>query len=276
MDIGINTACLQKKSNINALELLDFAVANNFKGIEFRDEYPFFEDINTNDKKRIYTRIEKESLLCSVHLSFYDLNVGSFRKKLRDIAVTQHQDAVKKAANLGAKFVTMHGGHMSQSFYNAESMSDVEKYSADSISLIRETCQDMDIILCIENMSLFDSKVQKSFTQPEHLIDLYHHQNEKIKFTFDFGHAVSIEREPESFIKKLGADKISFGHLSDNNFLKDQHLAVGAGSINYVSFIKTYIEQEWDFPLLIETGTAEQALESKRYLTDLYKKVISG
>lgn len=273
MNIGINTACLQKKSDKNSLEVLDFVVDNNFKGVEFRDEYPFFENMRSKEREQIYSRIENERLLCSVHLSFYDINIGSFRKQLRDIAVLRHQEAVKQAADLGASYVTLHGGAMSRSFYNIETMHDVNKYSSDSISLIRETCKEVGITLCVENMSIFESNEHKCYTHPDQLSDLYHQQEEQIKITFDFGHAVSIDVKPESYIEKLGAEKISFGHLSDNNFLKDQHLAVGNGSIDYVSFLKTYIKKKWGFPLFIETGTTQQALDSKKYLEKIYNRI---
>lgn len=274
MNIGINSACLQKKSDKNALEVLDFVVDNNFKGVEFRDEYPFFENMKSRESEQICSRIEKENLLCSVHLSFYDINIGSFRKQVRDLAVLRHQEAVKKAAELGASYVTLHGGAMSRSFYNIETMPDVNKYSSDSITLIRETCKSVGIILCVENMSLFDSKLYKCYTHPDQLSDLYHQQDDQIRITLDIGHAVSIETKPETFIEKLGAEKISFGHLSDNNFLKDQHLAVGDGSIDYVSFLKTYIKKKWDFPLFIETGTTQQALDSKKYLEETYNRIL--
>lgn len=275
MKIGINTACLQKKTSINPFDILGFTLDNGFRGIEFRDEYPFSDNLNAKDRMTIRSKIEKENLLCSVHLSFYDVNIGSFRKTLRDFSVESHRNAVKKAAEIGATYVTIHGGHMSSSFYNAELIHDVDQYSSDSISLIRETCRKVGITLCVENMSLFASKEYKSFTHPEHLLDLYSRQEEQIKVTFDFGHAVSVDPKPEEYVKKLGAEKISFGHLSDNNFIKDQHLAVGSGDINYVSFLDTYKHEKWNFPLFIETGTTKQALESKKYLEEIYTGVLS-
>ena len=165
---------------------------------------------------------------------------------------------------------------MSRSFYHHEQMSETDKYSSESIAIIRETCAKLGITLSIENMSVFESGEYKSFTHPEHLINLYAQQENEIGITFDFGHAVSINPKPEDFVKKLGADKIVFGHLSDNNFIKDQHKAVGEGDIDYPSFLKTYLNEQWEFPLLIETQTRNQALASKKYLEDLYMKIRSS
>jgi sugar phosphate isomerase/epimerase len=162
---------------------------------------------------------------------------------------------------------------MSRSFYTDEWTQKTDDYSSESIYLIRETCKDAGIILCVENMSLFDSGEYKSYTLPEDLQKLYIDHNKQIKITFDFGHAVSIDPKPELFVEKLGSEKISFGHLSDNNFIKDQHKAVGAGEIDYISFIKTYINKNWKFPLFIETQTAAQTLESKKYLEQIYSQM---
>jgi len=45
------------------------------------------------------------------------------------------------------------------------------------------------------------------------------------------------------------------------------------GRIDFRSFMKTYLEEKWDFPLLFETKTVEYALTSKAYLEKLIKEI---
>ncbi|MBI9101057.1 MAG: sugar phosphate isomerase/epimerase [Spirochaetales bacterium] len=276
MNIGINTACLQKHSAIKPREIIDKVRMEGFSGIEFRDEYPFFEEVNSNEGRYINDVVKGEGLLCSVHLSFYDLNPGSFRKDLRDKAVECHSKAIRKAAEIGASMVTIHGGKMSNSFYDSESCSEVDRLSSESIGRIREICEDEGITLCVENMSCFDRKEYKSFTRPEDLIWLHEEQDEKIRVTLDIGHVVSITPDIVEYITRLGSRKIGLCHLSDNNLIRDQHLAVGQGNIDYEGLMRTYMREDWNFPLFIETTNFAQTLESKRYLESLVQNIAVG
>ncbi len=76
-----------------------------------------------------------------------------------------------------------------------------------------------------------------------------------------------------SFVRGLGPETVYLAHLNDNDLKSDQHLAVGAGRIDYRAFMRAYLREAWTFPLLLETQTAEQALSCKVYLEDLVKEI---
>ena len=277
MNFGLNTVCLQKLSGRKPVELFDITVENGFTGIEFRDEYPFSEELDNETVRYIRNGVQGNGMICSVHLSFYDLNPGSFRRDIRNLSVECHKKAVGDAAELGAGMVTVHGGKMSRSFYTPERQREVDTFTFDSLSRIREMCEEHGILLSVENMSVFElSKVYKSYTSPEDLSDLYKDMGGAIGVTLDFGHAVSLMPNVVEYIRRLGPEKISMAHLSDNDFVQDLHLGPGEGSIDYRDFVLNYIRNKWTFPLFLETKTFGQSLSGRDYLENLSKEVAGG
>ena len=271
--IGINTSCFQKHNRPGIRDILAFVFDNNFKVVEFRDEYPFAEDLTRGDIQWAREQMEKRGLWCSVHLPFYDLDLSAFREGLRMAGIDSLIRSVQIAAELGAGTVTIHGGSMKSNYYSAEWEKTAEELSLDSLSRINRECKKSGIKLLIENLNLFSDRIHRVHALPAKLVETKAELGDNIGFTLDIAHAVSTPLNPVEYALALGPENIKLAHLNDNDLQSDQHLGLGMCRIDYHSFMKAYLEKKWEFPLLFETQSVEYALTSKAYLEKLIKEI---
>jgi len=267
--IGLNTSCLQKRSNRGIREILEFVFSHGFTALEYRDEYPFSERLTAEDIHWARTEVEKRQLPCSLHLSFYDLNLSAFREELRLAAIGSALKSVRLARELGATTATVHGGNLRLRYYGDEWKAKAEDLSIDSLRRILEECERCGIRLLLENLNLFRKNEHQVYSSPESMLRAAQELGGRIGFTLDVAHIVSLPMDVLRFVEIMGVERIGLAHLNDNDFGSDQHLAVGEGKIDYRGFMRAYLERGWSFPLLCETQTPEYALASKLYLEAL-------
>jgi len=241
--IGINTSCCQKHNRPGIRDILAFVFDNNFQVVEFRDEYPFAEDLTGEDIEWAREQMEERGIWCSVHLPFYDLDLSAFREGLRIAAVESLIRSVQTAAELGAGTVTVHGGSMKRSYYSAEWEKTAEELSLDSLAQINRECKKRGIKLLIENLNLFSDRVHRVHALPAKLLETKAELGANIGFTLDIAHAVSTPLNPVEYALALGPENIKLAHLNDNNLKADQHLGLGMGRIDYRSTSKVYLEK---------------------------------
>ncbi len=272
--VGVNTASLQKRRTVSVKELVYFIIKNNFSAVEFRDEYPFGENLTTEDAEWVREALAEHKIPVSVHLPFYDINLSAFREDVRLAGVNILLKSLEKAAELGAVTATIHGGSMRSNFYAEDWFEKAYELSIDSLKRIVSVAESLGITILLENLNLFKKSERVVHAFPDIMLKTKEALENKIGFTFDVGHAVSTPIDPVSFVLQLGPDNVRLAHLNDNHLKSDEHLAVGDGLIDYPSFIKAYITNQWKFPLLFETHSVESALKSKKYLEGLIAEVI--
>ncbi len=267
--IGINTACVQRKSNRSIMEILDFALKNGFSAIEFKDEYPFFEEMSDAEKTNAREIIKKHDLFCSVHLPFADMNISALNPVLREAAVRVLVDSLKNSAEIGATAVTVHGGNINALNYGEEWFEVSEKRTNKSLLELHEVAAKLGIRPAVENLHEFSARLKRVHSRPEDLLRCRNLLGESTGFTFDIGHAFSTPVNPVDFVKQLKPENILISHIHDNDGLEDQHLAVGDGKIDFPAFFQAYTEEGWDFTLMIETRNVDQALLSRERIENL-------
>ncbi|MEW5815912.1 MAG: sugar phosphate isomerase/epimerase family protein [Spirochaetota bacterium] len=270
--IGLNSSCLQKHNNTSIREIVEFVLEHGFKGVEFRDEYPFCENLTNEEIEWVRNTVKSFGLICSVHLPYYDLNLSAFRDELRLAAVHCILKSVRAAHRIGARTVTIHSGSMRRNYYADNWEERAEKLTNESLRVIVNECEQYGITLLIENMNVFKKEVHRVHATPASMLNTLKVLDGKIGFTYDIAHAVSTSIDPVTFVETLGSDKIYLAHLNDNDLKSDQHLAVGDGKIDYRSFMKAYIDRGWKFPLFCESQRAESALASKVYLQKIIEE----
>ena len=270
--LGVNTASLQKKQDIKAYGIVDFIIKEEFKAVEFRDEYPFSENVSERDAELIRERLLENNIQCSVHLPFYDINLAAFREDVRQAGISVSKKSIYKSYLLGASTVTVHGGNMRTNYYSEKWLEHAYELSLDSLKELVNEASKYGIRVLLENLNLFKKNERVIHAYPEELLKTKEEMDNSIGFTLDIGHVVSTESDIVGFIHELGPENIFLAHLNDNHLVSDEHLAVGDGIIDYDSFIKAYIEEKWDFPLLFETISVDSVLKSRRHLIKLIEK----
>ena len=129
-----------------------------------------------------------------------------------------------------------------------------------------------NIKILVENLNLFKKNERVVHAYPDVMLKAKRELGDRIGFTLDIGHVVSTPLSPVNFAEQIGPENIILAHLNDNHLTSDEHLAVGEGKIDYDSFIKVYVLENWKFPLLFETATVKSALKSREYISALIAK----
>ncbi len=249
MKIGFSTLALFMRS---FEEFLDIASADGFKIIEILCEGPYWPRnvLNSGGDLEIFSSYDIDIFM---HAPTIDLNPASLNPGIRDETLYQLKETLDLAVKIGAKAITTHPGLIHRledrvrdmaKFYSIETLTEANKYA-----------EDVGVIFSVENMP--HRYAYFCNTAQEHA---YFLEKCGCHATVDLGHANTSE-DPESFLELKNT---YYYHLSDNNGEKDQHLALGDGTLNLdlINGVNRGI---------IELDNYENVLKSRNLLVELSK-----
>jgi len=157
------------------------------------------------------------------HAPFNDLCPGARDEEIRRVTVHRLRQAVSLAPLFRPLGIVMHGGYSDWLFdFDAESWLEGAKKT---FSEVTEAAEAAGVDILLENV--FDDV-------PDHLLRLRAAVGSKrLGFCFDAGHATLFSRLPvQKWMEAFGPDLREM-HIHDNRGLRDDHLPVGEGSINF-------------------------------------------
>jgi len=114
------------------------------------------------------------------HIASHDLNPCSYSREVRDLAFRQAQKSILYAADMGANFVTIHGGH--NSFGKKCSAYDEELFFEYLRNLL--DWNPTIVVLTIENSPSVHYKLLNSSTAVLRVLEEF----KEMKLTFDYAH----------------------------------------------------------------------------------------
>jgi sugar phosphate isomerase/epimerase len=172
---------------------------------------------------QIQDMLATTNLSVTVHAPFGDLNLATLNDPIWRESVRQICTCIEHASKL-TDIVTIHPGYLSpvgklmpQKVWNLQK---------DALRVIGKCAVEHNVTACVENMI----GVREFLCRyPEELIGMTE-GIEGIGMTFDFGHAHTAGKLRE-FLPHVG--KARHIHIHDNHGLSDEHLALGAGTINW-------------------------------------------
>ncbi|MCF8060919.1 MAG: sugar phosphate isomerase/epimerase [Deltaproteobacteria bacterium] len=169
-------------------------------------------------------------LVC--HLPTF-VSAADLTPALRDASVAELLDSLATARDMGAEKVVLHPAHGQGLGRRAPDL--VRGYIMESLDTVLSRAGSLGLRVVLENMT----PGSLSLTEPEDF-DAVLAQYPTLEMTLDLGHAhigtVGEDRNL-AFIQRHGG-RIGHVHASDNRGREDDHLPVGAGSV--------------DFPLLMD------------------------
>ena len=124
-----------------------------------------------------------------------------------------------------------------------------KKYALQSLAAIVEKADKLGLQLCIENMF----PRSRSLVQPEDFLEVFD-KFPTLKLTLDTGHAhigSSGDKRNLEFVETF-VGRIAHVHASDNFGKEDNHLPVGAGTIDFQRIIKALIGIGYDDTVTFE------------------------
>lgn len=242
------------------VEAYDKLAAQYSFGFEYND---FYEPDLLDDEKKLEKRIElyhglhREKGVDTLHGAFYDIVPFSWDSGIRRHSVRRMAQSVEIAARLGCRAVIFHTGLV-------PGLVEDRKYRLNWLSVMAETMRELlevsgPVEIYCENM--FD-------TSPGELAELAAELEgeERFGICLDIGHMMLATREPKPWFEAL-APYIRHFHINDNHFHRDEHLALGCGSIEW-DYIFRLMDQYrlWDRSILLEVKGMDKIESSMEYL----------
>ena len=183
-------------------------------------------------------------LVC--HLPTF-LSTADLTESLRRASLTEMHRSLEVAAELGAKKVVLHpsmAGGM-----GAYVLDTVKGYAFEFLSGIVDAARPLDVTICLENMFVRN----RLGVEPEDFEEIFK-AFPSLKLTLDTGHANIHDRRGrrlKALVNRFGL-RIGHLHVSDNQGTRDDHLAVGQGTIKFADLVMRLKGAGYDDTLTLE------------------------
>jgi sugar phosphate isomerase/epimerase len=201
--------------------------------------------------KKIREVIASTGLGITVHAPYGDLNLATLNDPIWHESIRQIKRCIEHAGDITDR-VTIHPGYLSPaSKLLPQKVWELQK---EALRQIGKCAVEYGVLACLENMIS-----QKEFLCRDagELIGMAG-GIEGIGLTFDFGHAHTLAKVPEFLEYVASANHI---HIHDNHGLSDEHLPLGAGTIDWKTVGKT-IAARYSGVIVIEGRSVEEAKRS--------------
>ena len=199
-------------------------------------------------------------LVC--HLPTF-LSTADLTESLRRASLTEMHRSLEVAAELGAKKVVLHpslAGGM-----GAYVLDTVKGYAFDFLSEMVDAASCLDVTVCLENMFVRN----RLGVEPDDFEEIFK-AFPSLKLTLDTGHANIHDRRGRRLKELVNRFGLRIGHLhvSDNQGKRDDHLAVGQGTIKFADLVMHLKGAGYD-----DTVTLEVFDENRQMLVESRERI---
>jgi sugar phosphate isomerase/epimerase len=213
------------------------------------------------DFEDIARQIRKRGLSTTFHAPYLDLSPGSLDAVIRSLTRHRFQQILELIPIFQPKTVVCHTGYDHKRYWGLKEM--WIKNSLEIWIWLSEEIKKEDSLLMLENV------YEQS---PQEFLDIYERlRNQYVGFCLDTGHMAAFSsKDLSAWLQSLGAH-IEQLHLHDNLGNQDDHLALGAGQIDFRSLLKYVKGKKADPPIItIEPHKEEDLWPSLEYLESIW------
>jgi sugar phosphate isomerase/epimerase len=201
--------------------------------------------------KKIEEVIASTKLGITVHAPYGDLNLATLNDPIWRESIRQICTCIEHASALTDR-VTIHPGYLSP--VGKLMPQKVWGLQKEALRQIGKCAAEHSVLACLENMISIKEFLCR---QPEELIGMTE-GIEGIGMTFDFGHANTVG-SVDKFLPFV--QRAHHVHVHDNHGMSDEHLALGAGTINWEKVGKE-ITAHYTGTVVIEGRSIDEAKTS--------------
>jgi sugar phosphate isomerase/epimerase len=190
------------------------------------------DKLSSEDIVRLGNRFEESGLKPTVHGPFLDLAPGALDQKVLEISRQRYHQALEIAGRFRAEHIVFHPSYDNKrhQFYREQWL---ELNEATWIPLAHRA-RELNVRMVLENT--YEETPEVLATLFETLAP------HGVGFCFDLGHASAFGRVPMfDWLEAIG-HYLAAVHLHDNHGDRDEHLAVGRGSIDFRSFFQWLVD----------------------------------
>lgn len=237
MKLGFTTLALFMEDNN---KIINLAKQYGFEMIEILGESPFYE----KDKGEF----KDCGIDMRIHAATVDINIASLNTGIRAESVRQMIECGHYAEKINANTITVHPGIIGRNEPH------LRKWALEiAVESIGEIIDNTNVEVSVENMPV-RGKFLGNMVEEIEMIQ----EETGCSLTIDTGHGNTCGNLEEM----LSLKNISYCHLNDNDGVKDQHIAIGDGTLdlNLLKKIDTAI---------IELNDFDNILKSKKVIENL-------
>lgn len=237
MKLGFTTLALFMEDNN---KIINLAKQHGFEMIEILGESPFYE----KDKGEF----KDCGIDMRIHAATVDINIASLNTGIKAESVRQMIECGHYAEKINANTITVHPGIIGRNEPH------LRKWALEiAVESIGEIIDNTNVEVSVENMPV-RGKFLGNMVEEIEMIQ----EETGCSLTIDTGHGNTCGNLEEM----LSLKNISYCHLNDNDGVKDQHIAIGDGTLdlNLLKKIDTAI---------IELNDFDNILKSKKVIENL-------
>lgn len=206
---------------------------------------------NPENFRKIADVLAGTNLKATVHAPYGDLNLATLNDPIYRESIRQITACIEKAADLTDR-VTFHPGYLSPvGKLVPQKIWELQKAA---LRRIGQVAADHGVLACLENMISVKEFLCRDAGE---LIGMTE-GIEGIGMTFDFGHANTMGKVAE-FLPLVG--KASHIHIHDNHGERDEHLALGDGTIDWKT-VGAEIRAKYHGIVVVEGRSVPEAKKS--------------
>ena len=192
----------------------------------------------------------------TVHGPFSDLNPASLVDPIWEETVRQISQCVELSAEF-TDVVVVHPGLLSPL---GNQMPDrAWEKNVEALRAMADHAKDYGVRICLENMPNMEKLLCRTPGELFGMVESAGRDN--LGVTFDAGHAHTMRNTAE-FLKSK--DRISHVHIHDNRGVKDEHLALGDGTVDWDLVLGKL--KDFDGVLVVEGRNLEEGKRSLQFL----------
>ena len=232
--------------------------------VEIQTEHPYTpSEMNRKRVDEVMELVDTYSLDIILHGPLFDTNLSSLKENIRRASVVFTQECVKLASRLNANLLVVHAGSFPGDLPNSL-MNKARDQLHSSLSELTKVAMNSGVTIGVENKQKSEDRELVLYPD-EHLEVVEAFRDQGVRAVLDIGHAHTANGELANYTHLLN-DLIIELHLHDNNGISDDHLPLGAGSIDFESFFEAVRSIGFAGPAILELKSRSDLESSVRFL----------
>ena len=217
-------------------------------------------------RKEIQAGLRKHGLGVVCHMPTF-VSTADLTRSLRQASWEEVRHSLETAVQLGADKVVLHPSCITG--LGPLVMADAMGYARDFLDDMVQFARPLGMTICLENMF----PRCHAFYRPAHFQAVLD-DHPDLQLTLDTGHASIADSGKRllRFIRRHG-NRIGHLHVSDNHMRSDEHLPVGAGSIDFPAVVRALKDLAYRGTVTLEifTGEDRDIIESRNLFSTLWE-----
>ena len=246
---------------------IDAIARLGFDYLELAMDPPMAHHSTISAKRTAIAQALKDSglgLVC--HMPTF-VSTADLTESLRQASVTEMRRSLEVAAELGAGKVVLHPSIASG--MGVFVLDTVKGFANDFLAEMAVAAQGLNITICLENM-FPRYKLGVEPADFEEIFKLF----PSLKLTVDTGHAHIDDQEGNrlmALVERFGG-RIGHLHFSDNFGKRDDHLAVGKGTVRFAELIRGLKKVGYDDTITLEVFDQDRRMlvESRNIIKAMF------